>query len=147
MIDIDTEEASIRIWTDIATTVVSDGIILASLNDVAKLNIGFNIEGEVTSTPTFKTNRELKEDYGLHLALNYGMDWNGDGIVKEWYEQSYAFSNYIVGMTGNEVVNMPLQTISNVHIISADENLLNAGCTIQITGMRAVVVKSIENAR
>ena len=33
------------------------------------------------------------------------------------------------------------------YIISADDALLTAGCTIQITGIKAVVAKSVANAR
>ena len=81
-------------------------------------------------------------------AYGQSMDWNGDGKVLEWYVQSAAFSNYVVGKTGAEVAGMKTQTVEGSgYIISADEALLTAGCTIQITGICAVVAQSVTNAR
>ena len=73
-------------------------------------------------------------------------DNNGDGTIKEWYVQSAAFSAYVVGKTGAEVKGLETQLVNN-HNIAKDEALLNAGCTIQITGIQAVVGKSVDNAR
>ena len=89
---------------------------------------------------------DLKEGY--HMA-EYGkeMDWNGDGVVKEWYLQSEAFSKHVVGMTADEVKAMETTTLKNGYVISADKALLNAGCTIQITSIKAVVAESVNNAR
>ena len=89
---------------------------------------------------------DLKEGY--HMA-EYGkeMDWNGDGVVKEWYLQSEAFSKHVVGMTAAEVEAIGTTTLENGYVISSDDALLSAGCTIQITGIKAVVAKSVKNAR
>ena len=75
------------------------------------------------------------------------MDNNGDGKVLEWYVQSQAFSNYVVGKTGAEVAAMQTKTLENGYQISADDALLTAGCTIQITGICAVVAQAANNAR
>ena len=75
------------------------------------------------------------------------MDNNGDGKVLEWYVQSEAFSKYVVGKTGTEVAAMQTKTLENGYVISADEALLTAGCTIQITGITAVVAQAAANAR
>ena len=78
----------------------------------------------------------------------YGESQIGNEVVLEWYIQSAAFSAHIVGMTSEDVANMPVQTIeASGYVISNDQALLDAGCTIQITGMKAVVVDSITNAR
>jgi len=42
---------------------------------------------------------------------------------------------------------MQTKTLENGYKISADEALLNAGCTIQITGICAVVAQAATNAR
>ena len=95
-------------------------------------------------TPSFSgTKRELKEKYNMAA---FGSDNNGDEIVKEWYEQSAAFSKYVIGKTGEEVNGLEVQFV-NDHYISTDEALLNAGCTIQITGIKAIVAKAFTNAR
>ena len=90
--------------------------------------------------------RELKEYYMMAI---YGanMDVNGDGKVLEWYVQSAAFSAHVVGMTGTEVADMETAANSIGYQMSTDEDLLNAGCTIQITGLKAVVAESVANAR
>ena len=75
------------------------------------------------------------------------MDWNGDGVVKESYLQSEAFSKHVVGMTAAEVEAIGTTTLENGYVISSDDALLSAGCTIQITGIKAVVAKSVNNAR
>jgi hypothetical protein len=76
------------------------------------------------------------------------MDWNGDGVVKEWYLQSEAFSNHVVGMTKAQVEAMPTKVVEGAgYVISADDALLSAGCTIQITGIKAVVAKAATNAK
>ena len=81
-------------------------------------------------------------------AINYGMDWNGDGQVKEWYIQSEAFSKHVVGMTGAEVAAMATKEVEGKgYIISADDALLSAGCTIQITAIKTVVAQAVTNAR
>ena len=81
-----------------------------------------------------------------------GMDNNGDGKVLEWYLQSAEFSKFVVGKTAAEVEAMATQTLENDfgtsgYVISADEALLSAGCTIQITSIKAVVAEAVTNAR
>jgi hypothetical protein len=75
------------------------------------------------------------------------MDPNGDGKVYEWYLQSQAFSKHVVGMAGAEVAAMETQTNSIGYQMTTDEALLAAGCTIQITAIKAVVAESCANAR
>ena len=138
-------DGAVQVYSDIAASVVEGGKIVASLNDAVQPKIGFNVAGEIT-TKTFKgTKRELKENYGMSTSP-YSSDNNGDGTIKEWYVQSAAFSAYVVGKTGAEVKGLETQLVNN-HNIAKDEALLNAGCTIQITGIQAVVGKSVDNAR
>ena len=73
------------------------------------------------------------------------VDNNNDGIKLEWYIQSEAFSNYLVGLTAEQVENLETALV-NGHYISTDDVLLSAGCTIQITGMMDVVVEACGEA-
>jgi hypothetical protein len=50
-------------------------------------------------------------------------------------------------MTADQVTNMPTQTMNNGYVISNDQALLDAGCTMSIPGIQAVVVEAIANAR
>ena len=145
-----TEEAdgTVAMYTDFAASAVVDGKIVASLNDAIQPKITINTAGEIVGSAFKGTKRELKGEYGMAAAVNYGMDWNGDGVVKEWFEQSLAFSKHVVGMTAAQVKAMGTQEVPGQHyIISNDEALLSAGCTIQITGIKAVVAQSVTNAR
>ena len=135
-------EATVKMNIDYAATVVVDGKIVATLNDAAQPQATI-VEGEVTATAKLISKRELKEGYNMAA---FGSDNNGDGIVLEWYKQSAAFSNYIVGLTSAEVEGLETAEVNN-HFISTDDALLSAGCTMQITGIMDVVVEAIADAK
>ena len=137
-------EGCIYIKSEFAASAVVDGKIVASLNDVITATVYFNETGIITRTQYRGTNRELKEDFRMSA---FGNSTIGNTIVKERYLQSAAFSTHVVGMTAADVAAMPTQLASNGYIISADDELLTAGCTISIDYKKAVVVESVENAR
>ena len=120
-----------------------DGKIVSCRLDAVQNKITVNADGTVSVPETFQTKMEKGDAYGMAAAVNYGMDWNGDGIVKEWYDQAKAFEAHVVGMTAAEVEAMATQVVEGSgYVISADEALLTAGCTIQITDFKAAVVKA-----
>ena len=141
---------TVKMNVDFGAVVVVDGTIVASLNDAMQPQVVVDAEGNVTSTSVgkgegvLKTKRELKEDYKMAA---YGTSLVGNAKATEWYIQSAAFSAHIAGMTAEQVKNMPVQTMDNGYVISNDKTLLDAGCTMQITGIQAVVVKAVTNAR
>lgn len=139
-------DGEVKMYTDFAASVVADGKILAALNDAIQPKIKINAAGEILEKSFTDTKRNLKENYNM-ATYGASMDNNGDGKVLEWYIQSQAFSNFVLGKTGAEVAAMQTKTLDNGYKISADEALLNAGCTIQITGLCAVVAQSVTNAR
>jgi hypothetical protein len=143
----------IAMYSDFAACVVADGKIIASLNDAIQPKISFNAAGEIADTDkSYKdTKRALKEDYNM-AKFGASMDWNGDGVVKEWYLQSAEFSKFVVGKTAAEVEAMTTKQAATEgtgakYQISTDDALLTAGCTIQITAIKAVVAQSAKNAR
>ena len=139
---------TIKLYTDFAASAVVDGKIVASVNDAIQPNIIVDAAGEIVEKAFKDTKRNLKEEYAMAAAVNYGMDWNGDGKVLEWYLQSEAFSKYVVGKTATEVADMATKVVEGAgYVISADDALLTAGCTIQITSIKAVVAQSVTNAR
>ena len=120
----------------------AEGKIVSCRIDVAqnKMNVA---DGAVDANATFQTKMEKGDAYGMAAAVNYGMDWNGDGVVKEWYDQAKAFEAYVVGKTAAEVQAIATQVVEgHGYVIAADEALLTAGCTIQITDFVAAVVKA-----
>ena len=94
-------------------------------------------DGEITETSFKGTKMELGDDYGM---VAYG------NAIAEWDAQSKAFSEYVVGKTAAEVA--AIETTENDHgySVAADETLY-ASCTIQITGMMAVIAQAAEYAR
>lgn len=136
---------AVQVYSDFAATVVANGKIVAALNDAIQPKFAVSATGALTASYT-NTKRCLKFDY--HMSdWGKNQDNNGDGIVKEWFEQSAAFSEYVVGKTGAEVAALETTTLDNGYKISSDEILLNAGCTIQITAIKEVVAKAFTNAR
>jgi hypothetical protein len=141
-----TEEAdgAIQVYSDIACTVVADGKILATLNDAIQPKVTFDATGAVTGTSFKGTKRELKEGYNMAA---FGHSLVGNEKVVEWYLQSAAFSAHVTGMTKAQLKAMPTQTASNGYVISNDQELLNAGCTMSIDAIIDVVAKAIDNAK
>ena len=140
-------DGSVKMYSDFAASVVVDGKIIAALNDAIQPQIAINAAGEIGEVTYKGTKRELKEGYNM-AAFGQSMDWNGDGKVLEWYLQSEAFSKHVVGMTAAEVEAMATKVVEGAgYVISADDALLAAGCTIQITAIKAVVAQSVKNAR
>ena len=76
----------------------------------------------------------------------YGSDNDGDGRVLEWYEQTKAFEAYVVGKTAAEVNSIETQLVNNHHI-AKDQALLDAGCSMQITGMMEAIATACDHAR
>ena len=133
----------VAMYSDIACAVVADGKVIATLNDAIQPKIDITVAGVPTAQEFKGTKRELKEGYNMAA---YGQPNIEGGTVLEWYVQSAAFSNHVVGMTATEIAGMQTKEV-NHHQISVDETLLSAGCTMQITGICAVVAQAANNAR
>ena len=142
----DTTAEVAALYSEYACTVVVEDKIVATLNDAIQPKLGFTAAGELGELEFKGTKRELKEEYNM-AKYGQSMDWNGDGKVLEWYVQSAEFSKFITGMTAAEVTAMTTQKLESGYVISDNADLLKAGCTIQITGMKAVVVDAVTNAR
>ena len=130
----------------VATVVTdADGKIVSCRIDVAQNKMDVT-NGAVDVAATFQTKMEKGDAYGMAAAVNYGMDWNGDGVVKEWYDQAKAFEAYVVGKTASEVEAIATKEVEGQgYIIPADEALLSAGCTIQVTDFIEAVAKACKD--
>ena len=133
---------TVAMYTDFAAAVAADGKIVAALNDAIQPKINMDVAGKITAKTFKDTKRALKGDYGMAGKV----DNNDDGVMKEWFEQSAAFSAHVVGMTADEVAAMTTQAAKG-HDITTDADLLAAGCSMQITGIKAVVSQAAKNAR
>ena len=131
-----------QINATIATVVLDEnGVIVACKIDAVQNKYTI---GDTIVFSNLLTKKELGFDYKM-AAYGQNQDRNGDGIVKEWYLQSAAFSKYIVGLTPAQVAKLQTALV-NGHYISTDEVLLNAGCTMQITGIMDVVAEACGDA-
>ena len=133
----------VAMYSDIACAVVADGKVIATLNDAIQPKIDITVAGVPTAQEFKGTKRELKEGYNMAA---YGQPNIEGGTVKEWYIQSAAFSSYVLGKTAAEIAGMQTKEV-NAHQISVEQALLDAGCTMQITGICAVVAQAAKNAR
>ncbi len=133
----------VAMYTDFGAAVVgADGKILAAITDAIQPKIAINTLGEIVDKTFQDTKRVLKSGYGMEGKV----DNNGDGVMKEWFEQADAFAKFVVGKTGAEVKAMKTELV-NGHYISTDKDLLSAGCSIQITGLTAVVGAACDYVR
>ena len=140
------EDGKAQVNSTVATVVLDkNGKIVACRLDAVQCQATLNEDGTYT-VGNLKTKMELGDDYNMS-KFGASMDWNKDGVVKEWYLQSAAFSAHVVGMTADEVKAMGTQNLESGYVISNDDALLSAGCTSQITGLKAVVAESVANAR
>ena len=140
------ENGTVAMYSDFAASVVAGGKIIATLNDAIQPKITVDAAGEIVEKSFTATKRELKEGYNM-ATYGASMDPNGDGVVYEWYIQSETFSKHVVGMTADEVAAMGTAANSIGYQMSTDADLVAAGCTIQITAIKAVVAQSAKNAR
>ena len=111
-----------------------DGKVSAIDSDVVSASFEFDAKGE-TSTDTAKvtSKKEAGVDYGM--AAN-GQDLNGDGNVKEWFEQADVLDEKIIGKKADEITALAMDTGYGV------EDVQKAGCTINIADMIKAAVKA-----
>lgn len=134
----DADPAVVKMYTEFGATVVgADGKILAAITDCIQPVIKADKDGQIVETSFKGTKRELGPDYGM---VAYG------NAIAEWDAQAQAFADYCVGKTAAEV--RAIETTENDHgySVPADETLY-ASCTMQITGMMAVLAQAADYAR
>ena len=132
------ENGEAHMYTEYAAAVVgSDGKVLAALHDMIQPEIYFDMNGEIAGSTVKPTKRELGEDYNM---VKYS------DAIAEWDAQSKAFTDYCVGKTAAEIAGIETAVNDHGYTVAVDEALL-AGCTIQISGAKAVVSKAATIAR
>lgn len=135
--------ASAKIYTNFAAVVVAeDGTILADLLDVIQPKVEFDAAGTLVTVSadydaTFRTKKELKEDYNM---VKYG------GAVAEWYEQANTFETYVVGMNADQVAGIETVVNEEGHSVVTDETI-SASCTMSVSDFMSTLAKAFANAR
>ena len=107
---------------NLAVAVDEAGVVVAAQLDVAQQKVQFDLEG-VAGTTDLRTKVEKKEDYGMKGV---------SGIGKEYYEQSKAFTDWMVGKTTAEVSGMATYERDASHTACPDVEDLKASCTITV---------------
>ena len=134
----DSDDAEVKMYTEYAAAVVGkDGKILAALTDATQPKITADKNGQITGADFKGTKRELGADYGM---VAYG------SAIAEWDAQAKAFADYTVGKTAAEVAGIETTVNESGHNVTTDETLL-ASCTMDISGMMAVIALAANYAR
>lgn len=134
----DSDDAEVKMYTEYAAAVVGkDGKILAALTDATQPKITADKNGQITGADFKGTKRELGADYGM---VAYG------NAIAEWDAQAKAFADYTVGKTAAEVAGIETTVNESGHNVTTDETLL-ASCTMDISGMMAVIALAANYAR
>lgn len=111
-----------------------DGKVVAAAVDTLDAKATFDTKGAYTgSTGEMTTKGMMGENYGMAA---YGTDLNGDGEVKEWFEQANAFEAACIGKTAAEITALE----SDGYGV---EDVQKAGCTIGVSGFVSAIVKAI----
>ena len=132
------KDAQVKMYTEYAAVVVDkDGKILAALTDATQPKITADKNGQITGADFKGTKRELGADYGM---VAYG------SAIAEWDAQAKAFADYTVGKTAAEVAGIETTVNESGHNVTTDEKLL-ASCTMDISGMMAVIALAANYAR
>ncbi|MBR3594479.1 MAG: hypothetical protein IKL44_07420 [Clostridia bacterium] len=131
--EISSEDTEAIVKGTIATVVLdSDGKIIECRLDAVENKI--DVEGGKPDSEDiasdFETKQELGEDYGMKEASK---------INKEWYEQADHFSNYVEGLTAEQV-----GAIGTDKETETDQLILS-GCTIDISDFVKAIVLACED--
>lgn len=118
-----------------ATTFDAEGVITSCAIEASQSNVNFTKEGKITTdlTATLKSKIELGDEYGMKKASKIG---------KEWFEQSDAFSKYVVGKTVEEVKGLAVD--ADGHATDAD---VTASVTVGIGEFQETIEKALANSK
>ena len=103
--------------------------------DAVQVKLAFDVKGvsDTEYNVPISTKKELGKDYGMSA---YGKDLNGDGTVKEWFEQAAAFEDECIGKNADEISGLAADNGYGV------EALQTAGCTINVSELVKAAVKA-----
>lgn len=114
--------------TFFAAAVDAEGKVVAASSECVQVKFTFDAKG----ASTYDLNKAVlgKKEAGAGYNMSaYGTDLNGDGVVKEWNEQSAAFDAACIGKTAAEIASL----MGENNYGNAD--LQSAGCTILVNGL------------
>ena len=118
-----------------AAAVNKDGKVTALAIDAVAAVVKFDANGATTnqSGEEITTKGGAGANYGMAA---YGSDLNGDGVVKEWFEQADVFANACLNKNATEIAALAAEN----GYAAAD--VQTAGCTINVADFVKAVVKA-----
>ena len=119
----------------ICAAATKGGKVTALLTDALAAAVNFNTKGEVSDKVKINVSTKLEIGEAYNMA-KYGKDLNGDGQVKEWFEQAKAFNAAAIDKDADGIAALALETGYGV------DTLQTAGCTINIADMVKAAVKA-----
>ncbi len=119
-------------YTFAAVLVDAKGKILNVEIDAIDVTASFDSKGKVNTSEAFATKNEKGKDYGM---VAYG------GAAKEWFEQADAFAGACKGKTLDDVKSLAAADGK------AGEELVKAGCTINVADFVKAVEKAVGGAK
>lgn len=127
----DTENGIAQANYGLATvTFGTDNKATSSILDEVKANVEFTKEGKIT------TQLGIELQSKLEAADSYGMK-SSSSIGKEWYEQSKALSDYMIGKTIDEISGISIDD----HVSETETDLIGS-VTIQIGDCMQAITKA-----
>lgn len=128
------KDGSTNVVANVAAVVMADTKVACAKTDSVDAKISFTTEGKSTTNVDagIASKRTLGANYGM---AQYGQDLNGDGVVKEWFEQADALDSACAGKTADEISALAVNGYGV-------DSLQSAGCTIAISDMVAAIVKA-----
>ena len=131
--------ASVQINTNMmAVAVDAEGKIVAAILDVAQQKAAFDLEGKLAGEVDLRTKVEKEGDYGMLKA---------SAIGKEYFEQSKAFTEWMVGQTVAEVAGMPTYERDASHTACPDVEDLKASVSITVGDYLAALEEAAAMAK
>ena len=114
--------------TFFAAAVDADGKVVAASSECVQVKFTFDAKGASTYDLSKTVLGKKEQGAGYNMSA-YGTDLNGDGTVKEWFEQAAAFDATCIGKTAAEIAGL----MADNNYGTAD--LQSAGCTILVNGL------------
>lgn len=127
---------------ELAITIVAaardnSGAVKAQATDVVDVTFAFDTKGASKTDAAAAVLTKYEQGANYNMAA-YGSDLNGDGIVKEWFEQADAFNAACFGKNATEIGALAVETGYGA------EALQTAGCTIHVGDMIKAAVKAAQ---
>ncbi len=118
-VDSKADDGVIKLNIDVAAVSVDKQNRLSSaIIDTAQPSFNFDNNGVVTAQLYQATKRELKDNYGM---VAYA------GAIADWYVQSDALTDYLVGLTADEIISLPVDSMGR-----PTDSDLKTSCTIKV---------------